>query len=154
MALPFPLLAGVAHVTLHANAAGVWVLSNSSNKCNKNKLQSSSTTPALVMPSYAPLPSSLPQLLTSFPFKSKEEHVAWNGRAKRATHYFLLYAFFSFAFVRFFFCPSALLWSGHSATSRRRRGCHWGSHAPGSLARAPAFEVALDCIKVTIATII
>lgn len=129
MALPFPLFAGVAHVTLHANAARVWVsvsVCESSNKCNKNKLQSSSTTPALVMPSHAP--SSSGNLLLVLPLKHKRRSSLFvDGRAKRATHYFLLCAFFSFA--------PAPLWSGHSgcamgaglATGGRSRARFWSS---------------------------
>lgn len=134
-------------------------LSKSSNKCNKNKLQSSSTTPALVMPSHAPLARRppLPLAPNLLPLASQRRSTLLRTEGQNELHITFYYAH-SFplrSFVRsLLFLPlSALLWSGHSATSRGR-GCHWGSHAPASLARAPAFEVALDCIKVTIATII
>lgn len=120
-------------------------LSKSSNKCNKNKLQSSSTTPALVMPSHAPLARRppLPLAPNLLPFASQRRSTLLETEGQNELHITFYYAH-SFplrSFVRSFvrsllFLPlSALLWSGHSATSRGRGPATGGrTHRPRLLA--------------------
>lgn len=118
-------------------------LSKSSNKCNKNKLQSSSTTPALVMPSHAPLarppPQPLPLAPNLLPLASQRRSTLLRTEGQNELHITFYYAH-SFplrSFVRsLLFLPlSALLWSGHSATSRGRGPATGGrTHRPRLLA--------------------